>query len=140
VGAEHPNTLAVTGNLGRVLQQQGKHQEAIDLLAPGEPAARKAFTSGNTRRLADFLISLGRARVGLGYEPERFALAEANLLETHQIYVAAEGVGPTHKNTLECVQGLVDLCTAWHAAEPGKGYDAKAAEWKAKLTPPAQPQ
>ena len=28
---------------------------------------------------------------------------------------------------------LVDLYEAWHAAEPGKGYDAKATEWRAKL-------
>jgi hypothetical protein len=27
----------------------------------------------------------------------------------------------------------VDLYTAWHATQPGKGYDTKAAEWKAKL-------
>lgn len=36
-----------------------------------------------------------------------------------------------------CVQGLVDLYTARDAAEPGKGYDGKAAEWKSKL-PPAE--
>jgi hypothetical protein len=27
----------------------------------------------------------------------------------------------------------VDLYTAWDKAEPGKGYAAKAANWKAKL-------
>jgi hypothetical protein len=133
LGEEHPNTLTFTGNLGRVLQQQGKHQEALDLLGPIEPSARKRFTGGNARRLADFLTTLGRARVGVGYDAERFALAESNLLEAHPIFVAAKGVGPAHKDTLACVQALVDLYTAWHAAEPGKGHDAKAAEWKAKL-------
>jgi non-specific serine/threonine protein kinase/serine/threonine-protein kinase len=137
LGEEHPNTLGVTGNLGRVLQQQGKHQEVIDLLAPIEPAARKAFAGGNARRLADFLTALGRARAGLGYDADRFTLAESNLLEAHPIFVAAKDRGPTHKDTLECVQALVDLYTAWHAAEPGKGYDAKAAEWQAKLPAPA---
>ena len=42
-----------------------------------------------------------------------------------------------------CVQGLIDLYTAWDKAQPGKGYDAKAAEWKAKLeaasAPPSPP-
>jgi hypothetical protein len=28
---------------------------------------------------------------------------------------------------------MVDLYSAWHTAEPGKGYDAKLAEWKSKL-------
>ncbi|MDX2016901.1 MAG: tetratricopeptide repeat protein, partial [Planctomycetota bacterium] len=136
LGDEHPSTLAVMSNLAVVLQRQGKRQETIDLLLSNEPAVRKAFTGGNARRLADFLTTLGRARVGLGYDAERFKLAEANLLEAHPIYLAAKDRGPTHKDTLDCVQGLVDLYTAWDKAEPGKGYDAKAAEWKAKLPTP----
>jgi hypothetical protein len=94
---------------------------------------RKVFTGGNARRLADFLMPLGRARAGAGYDSERFKLAEANLLEAHAIYVEAKDRGPTHKDTLECVQVLVDLYAAWDKAEPGKGHGDKAAEWKAKL-------
>ncbi|MBS0189097.1 MAG: hypothetical protein JSS51_13605, partial [Planctomycetes bacterium] len=52
---------------------------------------------------------------------------------------AAKDRGPTHKDTLACVQALVDLYTTWDAAEPGKGYDAKASEWKTKL-PAAAPE
>ena len=33
----------------------------------------------------------------------------------------------------DCIQAIVDLYTAWNTAEPGKGYEAKAAEWKRKL-------
>jgi hypothetical protein len=50
-GEQHPTTLIFTANLGHVLQLQGEHQEAVDLLAAAEPAARKAFTGGNVRRL-----------------------------------------------------------------------------------------
>jgi hypothetical protein len=117
----------------RLKLAQDRAQEALDLIAPYEPAARKAFTGGNARRLAEFLTSFGRARVGVGYDAERFALAEANLLEAHPIYVAAKDRGPTHKDTLACVQALVDLYTAWDKAEPDKGYEAKAAEWRQKL-------
>ncbi len=140
LGEEHPNTLFVLSNVGALLRAQYKHQEAIDLLAPAEPRARAAFTGGNARRLANFLAALGRARVGLGYDAERFALAESNLLDAHAIYLAAKGFGSKHKDTLECVRGLVDLYTAWDAAVPGKGYDAKAAEWKAKLPAEAAPK
>ena len=38
------------------------------------------------------------------------------------------------EETLENVQGLVDLYTAWHAAESGNGCGAKAALWRAMLT------
>lgn len=137
LGKEHPDTLKSINNTGSLLQAQGKHQEAINLLSAAEPAARKEFIGGNARRLADFLTALGRARVGVGYDAERFALAESNLLEAHPIFDAAKDRGPTHMDTRECVQALVDLYTAWHAAEPGKGYDAKAAEWKSEL-PPAE--
>jgi hypothetical protein len=119
----------------RVAQSQSR--EALDLGAPYEPAARKVFAGGNAPRLADFLMLLGRARAGAGYDSERFKLAEANLLEAHAIYLEAQDRGPAHKDTLECVQVLVDLYAAWDKAEPGKGYDAKAAEWRGKL--PSKP-
>lgn len=32
----------------------------------------------------------------------------------------------------EAIDRLIELYTAWHAAEPDKGYDAKAAEWQKK--------
>jgi tetratricopeptide (TPR) repeat protein len=140
LGAEHPTTLAITGHLGRALQAQGKHADAIGVLAPIEPAARKVFTGGSAARLAGLLTTLGRARAGLAVNAEGFALAEANLLEAYPTLVASKDRGPTHQDTLACVQGLVDLYTAWEKAEPGKGSGAKAAEWKAKLTPAAKPQ
>ena len=131
---DDPDTMSTTADLGRLLETQARHKETIDLLGPAEAAARSAFADGDAANLASFLTALGRARVGLGYDAERFKLAEANLLEAHPIFVEARG--PTHKDTLECVRGLVDLYTAWDTAEPGNGYDAKAAEWRAKLTPP----
>jgi eukaryotic-like serine/threonine-protein kinase len=140
LGEEHPHTLISMSSMGSLLRAQGKHHEAIDLLAPAETAARKAFTGGNARPLAGFLTTLGRASVGVGFDADRFTHAESNLLEAHPIFVAAHDRGPIHTDTLDCVQGLIDLYTAWHAAEPGKGYDAKAAEWQAKLDQANQSQ
>jgi hypothetical protein len=31
------------------------------------------------------------------------------------------------------LSGFVELYDAWNAAEPDKGHDAKAAEWRAKF-------
>jgi tetratricopeptide (TPR) repeat protein len=133
LGEEHPNTLTSINNMGYLHLAQSKDREALDLAEPFEPAARKAFSGGNAPRLATFLTRLGRARVGVGYDRARFALAEANLLEAHAIFLAAKDRGPSHKDTLECVKALADLYTAWEQAEPGKDYAAKAAEWKAAL-------
>jgi hypothetical protein len=35
--------------------------------------------------------------------------------------------------TVEAATHLRRIYEVWHTAEPGKGYDAKAAEWRAKL-------
>jgi len=136
LGEEHPQTLGSISLMVRLRLDQDRAREALDLITPYDSAARKKFTGSNARRLADFLTGFGRARVGVGYDAEGFKLAEANLLEAHGIYLAAKDRGPTHKDTLECVRALVDLYTAWNAAEPGKDYEAKAAEWKARLPAP----
>jgi non-specific serine/threonine protein kinase/serine/threonine-protein kinase len=140
LGEEHPDTLNSVSLIGRLHLAQSKDREALDLAEPFEPAARKAFSGGNAPRLATFLTLLGRARVGVGYDRARFALAEANLLEAHAIFLAAKNRGPSHKDTLECVKALIDLYTAWDKAEPGKGYAAKAAELKASLDAAKPPE
>jgi hypothetical protein len=61
----------------------------------------------------------------------RYGEAEEALLEGHGILVAA--LGDDHEQTRRVVGYLADLYDARHAAEPGKGYDAKAAAWRAKL-------
>jgi serine/threonine protein kinase/Tfp pilus assembly protein PilF len=133
LGEEHPVTLVCLSNMAALARRQGNHEQAMDLLVHAEPAARRAFTGGSSRRLASFLTALGRARMEVGFDPERFDLAESNLLEAYAIYVAASDRGPTHEDTLACVQGLVDIYTGWDKADPGKGHDGKAAEWQTRL-------
>jgi eukaryotic-like serine/threonine-protein kinase len=137
-GDEHPNTLNSIRNLGSLLWAQGKYQEVIDLLAPAEATARKTLSGSRPMQLAAFLTALGRARAALPFNTERFTLAETNLLEGHRILVQARS--QANQNARECVQALIGLYTAWHAAQPDKGYDAKAAEWKSKLAPAAMPR
>tara|TARA_R110002072_G_scaffold42064_13_gene118257 strand:- start:44984 stop:48424 length:3441 start_codon:yes stop_codon:yes gene_type:complete len=60
----------------------------------------------------------------------KFTEAEGLLVE------AAEQIQPpeqAHDRLDEAIQRVVELYTAWHEAEPEGGYDAKAAEWQAKL-------
>jgi hypothetical protein len=46
----------------------------------------------------------------------------------------------------EAIERIIELYDAWHSAEPNKGYDENAAEWRTKLvkwqtlTPPATTQ
>ncbi|MBX3406615.1 MAG: serine/threonine protein kinase [Phycisphaeraceae bacterium] len=135
LGADHPHTLVYISNTGSVLLQRGRPRDALDLLAPVEAASRRAFSDGHPLHLAAYLTALGGARAALGHNADALSLAESNLLEAHPIFVRTQGSG--HKDTRTCVRRLVDLYTAWHAADPGKGYDAKAKEWEERLELPA---
>jgi tetratricopeptide (TPR) repeat protein len=131
LGEEHPHTLASINRICVLLRTSDRNAEAVELLAHAEVAARRTFTGGDESGMATMLTLLGGARVSLGYDADRFALAEKNLLEASAILREASGTTPGL--LVDCFQELVDLYVAWHAAEPEKGYDAKASEWRAKL-------
>ena len=126
LGDEHPATLLNLRSMGSLLDLQGNYAEAEKLLAPFEAANRRSFTGSNSYRLANFLKSLGNARKGLG----KFASAEKYLLEAQSIFAVRD---PKDKSTLDSARAIIALYEAWDAAQPGKGYDAKASEWKSKL-------
>jgi tetratricopeptide (TPR) repeat protein len=136
LGQAHPITVSSTTYLALLLNDHRQFAEAASLLTRAEPAARKTTGAASERALATLLTRLGKARTGL----KQFEAAEANLLEARPIWVKTRG--EKHQDTRNCIQGIADLYTAWHAAQPGKGYDTKAAEWKAKLpkdtAPPPQ--
>jgi serine/threonine protein kinase/tetratricopeptide (TPR) repeat protein len=127
LGEEHPNTFITTINTGGVLQAQGRNAEAVKILDGVEPAARNAFTGANVRWVAKLLTRRGRARTALG----NLDAAEKDLLEALPLFVSSRG--EKHKETRECLQALVDVYKARQAAEPGRGYDVKAASWAAQL-------
>ncbi len=86
------------------------------LLAPGPSALRSELESN----LVKYLL-----------EGQRFAKAEPLLLAMHAQIVESSNESPSKIQA--SIERLVSLFDSWHAAEPGKGYDAKAAEWRAKL-------
>lgn len=132
-GEEHPDTITVTARCVHLMLDQGRPEQAIGLVTPRtEAAARERFRGGGPR-LGTFLAALGRARSVVGRDAESLRLAEATLLEAHGILMRAEGRGPEHRDTLDCVQALADLYRTWDAAEPGSGYSAKAQEWGSRL-------
>jgi len=119
-------------NLAALLQARGDPAGAETPAREGvamyeRMSGKDAFSTGNVR------LKLGRALAGLN----RFAEAEPELIETERVFSTARGVPPgRHK---QCIEAIMALYESWDKAEPGKGHDAKAAEWKAKLdamTPP----
>jgi serine/threonine protein kinase/tetratricopeptide (TPR) repeat protein len=127
IGAGHPTVLSATRRLGSILLEQKRYREAEELLSNAEPAARESYTGSNERSLGAFLKDLGAARTQL----DQFRAAESDLIEANAIFVKARGAA--HADTRNCTQALIDFYATWDKAEPEKGYDSKAAEWKAKL-------
>ncbi|MCO6435482.1 MAG: serine/threonine protein kinase [Phycisphaerae bacterium] len=130
LGDNHPATLNSINNMGYLLNKMGRYDDAAKVLLAGESAARRVYTGDNTMWLGNYLAKLGEAQSGLRKYPD----AEATFLEAHGLLAA--GFGDDHARTTKTINQLIALYDAWHAAEPGKGYDARAAEWRAKLSAP----
>jgi non-specific serine/threonine protein kinase/serine/threonine-protein kinase len=126
LGDDHPLTLNLISRMGWLFQSMGKLAEAKPLLLAAVDGARRSLPPGNWR-IGLFLGRHGKCLTML----KRYDDAEAALLEAYEILEAAKGA--EHKHTAESIQLLIDLYDAWHAAEPDHGYDAKAAQWRAKL-------
>ena len=126
-GDDHPNTLNAISNLGEILRSRGKLAEAEPLLVEVNERTERIFGKDHVR-LSGTHLSLGRLWLATG----TFAQAETEMLEVQRIMATAKGVPPFRRT--QGLKSLAELYEAWNKAEPGKGYEAKAAEWKAKLS------
>jgi len=120
MGGQEPailDTLALacfrTGAVDRAVETQRK---ALALLPPD----RTTFRTTLEGKLGEYLT--GQAS---------WAEAESLLLGAHDALAKREHVPA--KETKESRERLERLYQAWDAAEPGKGYAVKAAEWRARL-------
>ena len=112
------DTLALaqkmTGDIDGAVKTQIR---AVALLPSGVSTVRNDLD----QRLAKYLI-----------EQKSFAKAEPMLLEANRRFGASSD-STTGEPRRQVARLLVDLYTAWDAADPGKGYGVKAAKWRAKL-------
>ena len=117
-------TIVDIGHMGSLRRDQGRLSEAEELGAEALRRARGALPGHPM--IGWFLRNHARTLVAM----ERFEQAQAELLEAQEILVPAL---PAHPRTIDTITALVELYDAWHAAEPNQGYDAQAAEWRARL-------
>jgi len=127
LGDEHSLTLITITNLGHLFNESGRFEEAEKHLRKFESVARRGWGGGSIGMIGNYLVKLGTALIG----QRRFREAEEVLLEAYDLLVT--GFNEKHPRTIKCIDELNNLYEAWDAAEPGKGYDAKAAEWRGKL-------
>jgi len=110
--------------MGHLYAVQARFDEAEPLLAEAVARLRASPRTSGTQ--------LGRALFYHGSclsDVKRFPDAERTLLEAYELL---NHVPPTVDRLKTRIMGaLVETYESWHAAEPDKGYDAKAAEWRA---------
>ncbi len=121
-----PDTLLSINNLADLYHTQARYERAATLFAQAVAGAREAWPA---RHWATGVILGGYGETLTALQ--RYEEAETALLEAYELIFA--GLGPDHEYTIGVVEFIADLYTAWHEAEPDKGHDAKAAEWRAKL-------
>ncbi|MBS0464168.1 MAG: serine/threonine protein kinase [Proteobacteria bacterium] len=134
-GEEYSTTLLAAIAEAGILIRRGKAVETERLLAPIEAAARTSLSGDNAFWFGTLLMHLGQARAA----QVRYAPAEANLLEAERL-LRQPHVPVELDDLRDCTKALVDLYIAWHKAEPGKGYDAKAVQWQHRLAQMGAPQ
>ncbi|MFK7960577.1 MAG: tetratricopeptide repeat protein [Phycisphaerales bacterium] len=123
LGDDHPDTISTSGNVAAALISAGRYDEALAIAGEAEQAVARVVGTGHWHR-GVHLMWHGLASKGL----ERWAEAEASLLEAHRLVEA--GLGPNHGRTLGHRRALADLYDAWDAAEPGAGHAGQAATWR----------
>lgn len=124
---DHPKVATGLNNLALCLQSLGRSAEALPRF--------QAALDMRKRVLPPEHIDVRVSQVGLGavlVDLNRYEEADPLLLEAAPALENKPGVPAMHRK--RALEAMVKLYEAHHAAEPDKGYDTKAAEWRAKLS------
>ncbi|MCG3127866.1 MAG: Serine/threonine-protein kinase PknD [Phycisphaerae bacterium] len=126
LGHSHPDVAAILNNLAGMKYTARDYLAAEPLFRESLAIMQGALPTGHWHitvvqyRLAQTLIELSR-----------YADAEPLLVEAASRLASGQDAP---RGLLELNErALVRLYDEWHIAEPDKGYDAKATEWRAKL-------
>ncbi len=113
-------------NVASCLQDLGRPEKALPRFETALAMRRRVLPADHIDiRISEF--NLGRILPGL----RRYDEAEPLLVTAPAAIVPRPDASTKYKQRV--LDALVTLYESRHAAEPGKGYDKKAAEWRGKL-------
>jgi serine/threonine protein kinase len=124
--AGHPELSRIQSNLADLLIRQHDFAEAEKLFREARDGLRLSATDQDWR-VAVTRRGLGLALAGLNRMPE----AQVELLEAERVLAVERARIPGQYYT--CAEALAGFYTAWDRAEPGRGYEVQAAQWRARL-------
>jgi serine/threonine protein kinase/tetratricopeptide (TPR) repeat protein len=133
LGATHIDTISAEGTRARALAGLGRGAEAESLLRRQvtilADKKKKGEDIGEGEALAhDLRVQLGMTLAALHRLPE----AEAMLLES------IPKLPPRSADATRAIRFLGDFYERWNRAQPDPARAARAAEWRARLTPAAR--
>ena len=126
LGDDHLHNYRAMNALGHALLEMGRLDEAEPFLSEVIPAF-VSKTAENRSATVNARTNLGRVYIG----QSRFAEAEAQLLRADEFFPTSFAATPQQHR--RCIEVIVALYDAWHAAEPAAGHDASAARWRERL-------
>ncbi len=132
---DNPSTFAEVSILAEVLLVQNKLDEAEPLCIESVEGLQRV-SGKDSIRTAAARRTFGRLLVA----QKKFEQAETELLESQRVLSAQPGA--SRRSRRQTIQAISELYSAWNAADPGKGHEAQATEWNAKLkaiTAPTEP-
>jgi tetratricopeptide (TPR) repeat protein len=135
LGPDHPFTLVAISNMGGMMLRRDRPAEAEAFLREATDRSRRAAGDQNPRTLM-FIANLGTVLA----RQHKFPEAETLLLESDRGYASAQVTDPSRRHGIAAE--LAKMYTAWDKAEPGKGYDSRARQWRDRVpaTAPATTQ
>jgi eukaryotic-like serine/threonine-protein kinase len=126
LGDDHPNTLIAIGNLGFLLSSTGRFKESDLLYREALEGFRRVLGDDHPNTVTT-IDNMGEVQRSMG----NFEEAERLCLECYERRLDRFGLAAA--KTTAAIERLVVLYASWNKAEPGKGYNAKAVEWRKKM-------
>lgn len=126
LGESHLHYFRAMDIQARILIEMGRFQEAEPLLREAVAAFVEQMAE-NRSGTVKARTNLGRVYINLS----RFAEAEAQLLQADRYFPTSLGATPDEHR--RCIETIIALYDAWHAAEPTSGHDASAGRWRQRL-------
>ncbi len=120
------DTLISASNTGMALRELGRLDEAAALGKESVETARRELPQNHWLHglfASQYAQTLAAQR--------RFPEAETLALEADAAY--RRSLGENHVRRIENMRRIVALYEAWNTAEPGRGMEAKAAQWRGEL-------
>jgi tetratricopeptide (TPR) repeat protein len=126
LGPEHPMLAGYLSSVARFAEGRGDFEEVERLVRESLSIQDAAKRPADHPSRSNASSLLGGALAHRG----QFVEAEPMLLQAYDVLMAQTGFTLPKRLALERIVRMYEL---WDAAEPGQGYDAKAAEWRKKL-------